>query len=381
MSPAMSAAMSPVTPEAGAALPASSTSAFSSPIDQLIEDPHRFGFFQAARLLDRWLGQGQAPGAGLQQVHFRNSVSLSFPASEIESMQVSWRDPQAVRLPANVGKVDMTPACMGLLGVTGALPLFYTEWLGQVEQRDRDPSARAFLEVFSHRSVVLFYQAWRKHRLAVQYEADRQRAFLPQVLALAGLGLKGLRGRLEPQRGGVSDEGLAYFAGALQQRNLPARQLQRLLQRYLGVPVEVEPFVGRWYRIPEEGRTHLGAQGGAGLGAGGGVLGRSAVLGERVWQRNLRMRLTLGPLDHTRFRRFLPGGAGELALRHWLALLIGPSLEFEVRLHLRQSDVQPVGLGSERSDGQGRLGCDTFLVTRAGKADHGHVCYDIQAAA
>lgn len=359
---------------------------FSAPIDQLIGQPHGFGFFQAVRLLDRWLGEGQAPGIGLQKLQFRNSVSLSFPASEIESMQVSWHDPQAVQLPANVDKVDLTPACMGLLGVTGALPLFYTEWLGQVEQRGRDPSARAFLDVFSHRSVVLFYQAWRKHRLALQYEADRQRAFLPQVLALAGIGLKGLRQRLEPQHGGVSDEGLAYFAGALQQRTLPATQLQRLLQRYLGVPVNVEPFVGRWYRIPEEGRTLLGV----GLGQGGGVLGRSAVVGERVWQRNLRMRLTLGPLDHARFRRFLPGGPGERALRHWLGLLLGPSLEFEVRLRLRQDEVRPVTLCTERSDGLGQpaqvgqvgqLGWDTFLMTRAANADRDDVRYDIQAAA
>lgn len=350
---------------------------FNSPIDRLIADPHGFGFFQAVRLLDRWLGEGQAPGVGLQKVQFRNSVSLSFPASEIESMHVSWRDPQAVQLPQNVGKVDLTPACMGLLGVSGALPLFYTEWLGQVEQRSRDPSARAFLDVFSHRSVALFYQAWRKHRLALQYESDRQRAFLPQVLSLAGIGLKGLRDRLEPQRGGVSDEGLAYFAGALQQRTLPAAQLQRLLQRYLGVPVEVEPFVGRWYRIPEEGRTHLGV----GASLGGGVLGRSAVVGERVWQRNLRMRLTLGPLDHARFRRFLPGGVGERALRHWLSLLLGPSLEFEVRLRLRQPDVQPVALRTDRADSLGRLGWDTFLMTRPAGTDRDDVRYDIQAAA
>lgn len=360
-----------------ASSPAMAPVRFSAPIDLLIGEPHGFGFFQAVRLLERWLGDGQAPGVGLQKLQFRNSVSLSFPASEIESMQVSWRDPGAVHLPANVEKVDLTPACMGLLGVTGALPLFYTEWLGQVELRGRDPSARAFLDVFSHRSVVLFYQAWRKHRLALQYEADRQRAFLPQVLALAGIGLKGLRQRLEPQHGGVSDEGLAYFAGALQQRTLPAPQLQRLLQRYLGVTVEVEPFVGRWYRIPDEGRTHLGV----GWEQGGGLLGRSAVVGERVWQRNLRVRLTLGPLDHGRFRRFLPGGPGERALRHWLGLLLGPSLEFEVRLCLRQDDVRPLALCTDRADSLGRLGWDTFLMTRPANTDRDDVRYDIQAAA
>jgi type VI secretion system protein ImpH len=150
-----------------------------------------------------------------------------------------------------------------------------------------------------------------------------------------------------------------------------------LLQRYLGVPVDVDSFVGRWYRIPQEGRTHLGG----GLGQGGGVLGRSAVVGERVWQRNLRMRLTLGPLDHARFRRFLPGGPGERALRHWLGLLIGPSLEFEVRLRLRQSDVCPVTLGGGADREAGRLGWDTFLLTAPAQSDREDVRYDIQAVA
>jgi type VI secretion system protein ImpH len=100
-----------------------------------------------------------------------------------------------------------------------------------------------------------------------------------------------------------------------------------------------------------------------------------------VWQRNLRMRLTLGPLDHLRFRRFLPGGPGERALRHWLGLLLGPSLEFEVRLRLRQDDVRPLALREDRDGSVGRLGWDTFVLTRAANADRDDVRYDIQAAA
>ena len=359
-------------------MPAPSWRSPAPVINQLLLEPHGFGFFQAVRLLDRWLGEGRGPGAGLERVQFRTSISLSFPASEIESLHAQWTSPEAVNLPSEVVRVDLTPACMGLLGVSGALPLFYTELLAQSELKGRDRSARTFLEVFSHRSVTLFYQAWRKHRLAIQYESDRQRAFTPHVLALAGLGLKGLRHRLGAQQGGVADEGLAYFAGALQQRTLPATQLQKLLQRHLGVPVQVEPFVGRWYRVPESGRTHLGDAGGLG---GGGVLGRTALVGERVWQRNLRMRLTLGPLESRRFQRFLPGGAGAQALGHWLGLLYGPSLEYEIRLRLRQDEVRPCTLQSGRAPHGGRLGWDTFVLSRPAQGDRDDVRYDIQAAA
>lgn len=348
-------------------------------IDQLLATPQSFGFFQAVRLLDVWLSEGRGAGVGLERLHFRNSLSLSFPASEIESLHAQWRTPEAVSLPANLARVDMTPACMGLLGVSGALPLFYTEWLGRVESQRKDASARAFLEVFSHRAVMLFYQAWRKHRMAVRYEADRQKAFLPQVLALAGFGLKGLRHRLEAPQGGVADDTLAYFAGTLQQRTLPMGQVQGLLQRHLGVPVRMVPFVGRWYPVPESGRTHLGARG-QGM-ALGGVLGRSALLGERVWQRHLRVAVEVGPLSHRRFLDFLPGGTGARALRHWLTLLHGPALEYEVRVQLRQPDVRTLRLASDRPAAEGRLGWDSFMLTRPAVHDRRDVCYDLEALA
>jgi type VI secretion system protein ImpH len=282
-----------------------------------------------------------------------------------------------------VARIDLTPAFMGLLGVTGALPLYYTETLAQREHHHKDRAARAFLDVFSHRAVALFYQAWRKHRLAVQYEGAQRQRFLPEVLALAGLGQRGLRERMAGALGGVADESLAFHAGALQRRTLSARQLQQVLQSYLKVPVRIEQFVGRWYRLPDEARGHLGmiAGGRAGQVPTTGVLGRSAMLGERVWQRDLRMRVVLGPLDRADLRRFLPGGRGAAALKSWLTMLNGVALEYEVNLTLQRDEVQGCTLGSHRSPHEARLGWDTFLQTRPATQDRSDVHYDIHAAA
>ena len=365
-------------------MPISAWGARPAVIAQLLQAPQQFGFFQAVRLLERW--------AGLERLQFHNSLSLSFPSGEIESLQAHWTSPGVVGLPSDAGdvaspvglqRIDLTPACMGLLGVSGALPLFYTEWLSQAEVRGRNDAARAFLDVFSHRSVSLFYRAWCKHRLGLSHEqeavrhrrapgaAPAPRALVSEVLALSGLGLKGLRHRLGAEQGGVADEALAYFAGLLQQRTLPMVQLQRLLSHHLGVPLQIEPFVGRWYPVPRSGQTSLGAGGSAGL------LGRSALLGERVWQRNLCIRLVLGPLDPTRFLRFLPGGAGARALRQWLGVLLGPSLEVEVRLRLCQDAVQACALQTGRPTLSGRLGWDTFLLTEPACADRQDVHYDL----
>lgn len=346
-------------------------------ISQIFEDPHRFEFFQAVRLLERWLVARGETHADLlpKALRFRNSVSLAFPPSEIESLKVLYPDPSGDEESGSTlpDRIDITPAFMGLLGMAGALPTTYTEQIAQRELYQRDMAARHFLDLFSHRAVALFYTAWKKSRLHLQYEADRQNRFAPMALALAGLGYSSLTNRLGPGAGGVHDESVAFFAGALQQRTLSAAQLERLLSRYLRVPVRVEQFQGRWYALPAAARTTLGM--------GNGVLGRNALSGERVWQRDLCVRLVLGPLDPQRFRRFLPGAPGAKALRELLGLLTGVSLEYEIALTLQADAVQPSRMDSSRSPFSGRLGWDTYLQTKPASADRCDVRYDIQAAA
>jgi type VI secretion system protein ImpH len=254
------------------------------------------------------------------------------------------------------------------LGASGTLPVFYTEVLVRREQNLRDDSARAFFDIFLHRAIALFYQGWRKHRLAIRYETDRRNEFLPQILALAGLGQKPLRDRLGAAVGGVSDEMIAYLSGLVQQRTVSAATLQQALSLYFRVPVEVTQFVGRWFRLPAEHQTRLGL--------GNASLGSSALTGERVWQRDLRVGLTFGPLSLERYRRFLPGGVAARALRELVSLLTGVSLEYEVKLRLRAADVQPAALGSSSGC---RLGWESFLVTRPVVEDRSDMGYDLHA--
>lgn len=359
-------------------------------ISGLLSKPQRFGFFQAVRLLERWLEQGaedaassDAPshrrtGALHPRLHFRNSLSLSFSPSEVESLELRLAAALAgaatdcdsfasVPEAAQVARIDITPAFMGLLGAGGTLPLHYTELIAQREQSQRDTSARAFLDVFTHRAVSLFYMAWKKHRLQVQYESDQRHRFQPLVLALAGLGHTGLRNRLAESEGGVPDEAVAYFAGAAQRRPVSAVQLGGLLQSYLGVPVQVEQFVGRWYDLPSDANTSLGLS--------HGVLGASAIAGARVWQRDLCLRIVLGPLERASYLRFLPSGVGEQALRQWLLFLCGTGFEYEVRLRLCREAVSGTVLGDGAATGH--LGWDTFLRTEAETCDREDVVYDI----
>lgn len=353
-------------------------------IARLLAEPHRFAFFQAVRLLERWFGQRERSGGVApltNKLRFRNTLSLSFPASEIAALTVVESDappadadapPRALAEDAQrVDSIEMTPAFIGLLGAGGALPIFYTELLAEREIYHRDTAARAFLDIFQHRAVALFYDAWLKHRLPVQYESDRRRHFLPLVLAVAGVGQRTLRDRLRGNEGGVADDTLAYFSGLLQQRPVSASVVRQMVGEYFRVPVAVEQFVGRWFTLPPASATSLGLA--------NAVLDASAVVGERVWQRDLRMRLTIGPMTRAKFQRFLPGGSAALALRELLTLLTGVTLEYEVRLALRADEVQ--GTRLDAASPSALLGWDSFLVTQAETHDRHDAGYDIHALA
>lgn len=344
-------------------------------IARMVEQPYRYEFFQAVRVLEHlFVGQGDRPGDVVgKRLQFHNTLTLGFPASEIERMEVLAKFPEQglerierwqAHFQGHLHSVSLTPAFFGLLGVQGALPLSYTERLGEREVVHRDRAARAFLDIFSNRATALFYNAWKKYRLALQYELDRQGRFLPLIQALSGQTQRGLSNGSAP--GAVSDQALAFYSGAIGHRPLSAAYLQRVLSEYFQVAVRLEQFVGGWHSVPATQRSHLGAPGLS--------LGRNALVGGRVWQRDLRLRLWIGPLLRETFDDFLPGASAAKALATWLTLMAGSGLEFEVCLVLRADQVRGLSLSPS---GSRRLGRDAFLVTQAQHKDRTDARYPI----
>lgn len=366
--------MKPRSPRTGAAGPQASA------IARLLQQPQHVEFHQSLRLLERWLAA--LPADARPALQFRNSLSLAFPASEIEALDAEQDAPISAApeaggtgpdQPAIPRRIALTPAFMGLLGAAGALPLAYTEMVTAREVQQRDGAARAFLDLFQHRAVALFHAAWRHHRLALRAEAEGRDPGLALALSLLGLGHVSLRERLHPHEGGVGDAALAYHAGSLQRRCTSAGALQALLAHYLGVPVHIEQFIGRWCVLAAGSRMLLGAA--------NATLGDSAVLGERTWQRDLRLRVCLGPLDAAQHQRFLPGQSGALALRELLTLASGVSLEYEIHLRLRSDAVVPTPLTRGNTGFPARLGWNTFLLSSPSPREREEAVYDLHATA
>jgi type VI secretion system protein ImpH len=346
------------------------------PIARLLAEPQRFEFFQAVRLLLLWLGeQGVAPGQALERhLRFPNSVSLGFPASQVESLE-------AVALHASaLPQFRLTPGFMSLLGAQGALPADYTEriqaWQAHADDPELGEAPRAFLDMFSTRMLALFYGAWRKYRVEHAIDAPRD-AYLPLLLALAGLpgfgadragdAAAAIDAAAAPD---VPAEALARYAGVLRQRPASAAVLARVLADHFGVGIAVLEGVGHWDALDPSEQTRLGA----GEQHGQALLGQSALLGTRSWRPDLRVRLRIGPLERAQFERFLPGGPGARALRTLLGLFAAPALSYEIVLVLRRDAVRPLRL----DDAARRLGVDSYLTGATPASDRADMRYEIR---
>lgn len=312
-------------------------------IGQLLEEPQRFEFFQAVRLLHML----QEPQTG--RVRYRNRLSLAFPPSQIEAIA----EEEGGGAPA----VALTPAFMGLLGANGALPPQYTERIAAYEQREGDPGPRAFLDMLSQRALSMFYEAWTRHRPECLPEG-----FLPMLTALAGT---------QPAADGViQEETRARYAAQSRGRAVPPAALAGVLSEYFGVPFRVEQLVPAWDTLPPRHQAQLGV---ANVDLDAGVL-----LGERMHRCDTLARIRIGPLGRADFDRFLPRQEGAVALKAMLGLFCGASLTFEVRVVLRASDVRGFGLCLDEVSGGARLGVNAFLLDGPSERDRDDATYFVQ---
>ena len=313
----------------------------ASVIQQLLDAPQRFECFQVLRLLLAWLAEhGIDEHAALAKVmRFDNSVSLRFPASQVETLTTNGiADADALLqalLSGHVHHIHITPAFMGLLGCQGSLPSHYSERIAAHQYSERENSPRAFLDLFSSRAVVLFYQAWQKYRIE---QAGHSGDFLTRLLALAAC------------RPSQDEAAAGLYSGLLQQRNISSVVMARILADHFGVPCHIDEATGAMDVLAPREQTALGMA--------NAVLGQRATVGERCRRPDLAVRLRLGPLTAEQHAGFLPRAPASAALRHMLMLFRQPLVRYDIVLVLRASDVRGMAL---TATGQAGLGRNSFL--------------------
>ncbi len=329
-------------------------------IARLRTEPYRFRFFQAIRVLkltERSVGR---KATRPRRLRFRTPLTLTFPPSEVLRLEKARLRSEPEGAHQDDGPEEMEVSFLGLTGPSGVLPHHYTELLMDRKLVHRDGSAHAFLDLFSHRAVSLFYDAWEKYRFHIGYEMGARDGFTQHLLDLLGTGRpphpKDPPSRERP----LASQILAYFSGALGRRPLPSSSLTGLIGTYFGVSVNLEQFVGQWIEAPVDEQS--------GLGGACSSLGVSSVLGQRVWDRQTKIRLRIGPLDRKTFEAFQPGGSAAIALRQLVELCLGQSLNCDVTLVLKK-EAAPESVMSREAAVPLSLGINTWARTTPPEQD------------
>ena len=318
---------------------------------ELFDEPYKFEFFQAVRLLEKVfperLAVGQEATTTPEIVRFRSRIGLDFPASEIHQL----KETNDERL--NVQHFEMFVNFMGMLGISGVMPTHYTE-LAMERNRYRDTAMWSFMDIFTHRSVSFFYRAWEKYRFPVGYERG-QDDFTAFLFDFAGLGTEGLRGRMD-----LEDESLLPYTGLISQKPHSAVALGNILSDYFRIKAKIEQFFGQWLELDTESVTKLGEA--------NSLLGTNAIIGTRIWEQQSKFRVRLGPLSFREFQDFLPNGAAHKSLKSIIRFMVGLEFDFDIQLVLKAKQV-PGTILTTRAQRRPMLGWTSFLKTKPFKKD------------
>lgn len=342
-------------------------------VERLFQEGFAFDFFQAVYLLEKLDPErvpiGRTGPPDREVVRLRPRQALDFPPSTIYEI---LKPTPEIRLPL------MTVAFMGLTGSSGVMPRHYTELILRQEREGKGPekfALRGWFDVFNHRFLSLFFRAWEKYRFFPAFQRrDYARRepddFTRSLFSLVGMGTGSLRNRLRVAVREVDDEqvrekplakiddlSLLRFSGFLAHRPRCAVSLEAMLSGHLKLPVQVQQYQGQWIRLEE---SNLSA-----LGAANNYMGRSTVVGDRIWNIQGKIRVRLGPLSYEQFLEYIPDRAlipqrkAIFLLAQLVRYYVGPEIDVEIQLVLKADEVPKAKMG--RTPGFGsRLGWNTW---------------------
>ncbi|GGA10532.1 type VI secretion system baseplate subunit TssG [Neptunicoccus cionae] len=313
-----------------------------SRLAELTDDPRKFNFFQALRLIEASyrsaprLGNSKRPRQ--DKVRLKQKVDMAFAPSTVENFRTTGK---------GGGPAELSSYLFGVFGPNGPLPLHITEYAREREHNARDHTFAGFADMFHHRLISLFYRAWASAEPAASFDRPEDDPFANRISALSGM-----MGDAFADRDAMPDLAKLRFAGRLSNGAKNEEGLLAMIAVFFRVPVTIESFVGSWLELEPDDQWQLGVE----TPAGG--LGQGTSLGNRVWSRQAKFRIRIGPLDLEEYKRLLPGGISLYRLAAVVRNYIGEVLDWDVNLVLAAGQAPQVKLGE-----QGELGWTTWAGT------------------
>ncbi|PKG83045.1 type VI secretion system baseplate subunit TssG [Colwellia sp. 75C3] len=384
-------------------------------IDTLAQHPYQFSFKQAVRVIERSNNYNDMVEVSAIQsvgrfmpplsecIRFTSRQSLSFPSSEISSVEPLYQDNKE----NNQWKMELN--FIGLTGSNGVLPYHYTETVLK-RLKVKDKTISEFFNLFNHRTASLFYQSSVKYFAPLEYErcrltqrnntqssngqsvntqssntqsvdiqsgqtkkSTRNQAktqtdnFTKMLLALVGLGTDNLTDRLY-----TKDESLLRYAGLLSSSVRSASGLKQILESHFELPVEIKEFVGQWQPLIDDVRTRMPLNGAAGQN---NQLGRTVMLGKSGFFAQGKINIILGPLTAKQLQKFTPQTPHLKALDELVRLYLGFEQDYSFILRTLKKELpSQVSFASKNKP---ILGWTSWLSSKSISSEHDNSVVDI----
>ncbi|MDR5740978.1 MULTISPECIES: type VI secretion system baseplate subunit TssG [unclassified Caballeronia] len=314
-------------------------------LDAVAAAPHRHDFYRVMRHIEAMTPHLPRLGAGArpqdEPVRLAQDVSLAFAPAPLAALEHA----NGARAPR------LAQRFFGYLGPNGPLPLHLTDFIRERGLHHGDRAFARLLDALLHRFLLLFYRAWAQGRPVNALDRPGHDRFAFYTGALIGLADEANR-----RRDAVSDHAKLHFAGLWNMQTRPADALEAIAGALLRVPVRVAPYRGHWMTLQPDERAALRRK--------GACLGRGAVLGRAVWDRQHAFRLVIGPLSLAQFESLLPGGDALPTLVAVVRQHLNGELAWDAQLVLAADDVPTAQIGR-----YGRLGISTWLGLKSRHAD------------
>lgn len=310
----------------------------------LEEKPYQYDFFKVLRRLEGLYPEKPRLGNAFhpkdEPVRLGQLPSLAFAPSTLSYFKNGEKG----------GPPRLGTNFFGVFGPNGPLPIHLTEYAQDRLKNHNDATFVRFMDIFHHRMLTLFFKARASTEPTYQLDRPADDGFSFYVGSLLGLGTDGLQ-----NRDAVSDHVKLHYAGQLVGKSRHKEGLNRIISDFFGLPAKVQDFVGEWLVLPVESRCQLGKSKHTCL------LGRNTVLGSRVWERQTKFRVVIGPLDLDDYMRLLPGADTLLRLVALIRNYIGDELDWDLKLVLKKDEVPGLRLDKNRAF-NAQLGWTTWLM-------------------
>lgn len=280
-------------------------------IQSLAQQPGRWSFVQAVRLLQRQLTDGE-------QLILSADPGYGYQAGTVTGLR---RNGNGWTLRCNL------PA---LTGYQGVLPYSYQDLIHQQRLSADNPALNDFFDSFNQRSLALTFRTETRYSPVVRYEQEVLFQGAPFSQTFVRLG------GIQQAPDGIPAAHLLQYLGLIGLKSADPRGLQQLLEDYFELKFEVAAEAMQQRPVVDSFRSRLDR-----FGRSQNRLGQGCWLGAKANLYRPKLQVRVCPRSAAELKRLRASPILARDIRHMIELYLGKPVPFELVIWCPRRYLQP----------------------------------------